>query len=192
MRSFQMNTRKKWNTKYIERINQQKQPEVNPRLKNLSDYLSGGGTALDLACGLGGNSLFLARMNYQVQAMDISDVAINYIQEQAAKDDLNIHPQVADLTELNKLNLQKGTFNLVVISYYLDRSLFPTVKSLIKEDGYLFIETFYQSPQTENQGVSNQYKLQPRELLSEFRDWTVLYFEENEQEGWQSIFCQNR
>jgi hypothetical protein len=41
------------------------------------------------------------------------------------------------------------------------------------------METFYQSPQIENQGVSDQYKLQPKELLVEFGDWTVHFFEEN-------------
>ena len=185
----QMNTKTKWNTKYKERIFQSKEPAPNPRLVNLSAFLKGG-TALDLACGLGGNSLFLERMNYQVQAIDISDVAINYIQEQVEKNNLKIYPQVADLTELNNFNWENSPFNLIVISYYLDRSLFPVVKSLIKEDGYLFIETFYQSPMNENQGVSNQYKLQPKELLTEFGDWKVLFFEENEQEGRQTIFCQ--
>ena len=191
MRSFQMNTRNKWNEKHMERISLLKDPAPNPRLKNLSAYLSGG-NALDLACGLGGNSFFLARMNYQVQAIDISDVAINSIQEQASKYNLKIHPQVIDLTELTNLNWENSPFSLVIISYYLDRSLFPIVKSIIKEDGYLFMETFYQSPLDENQGVSNQYKLHPKELLTEFADWTVLYFEENDQEGWQSIFCQKR
>lgn len=184
-----MNTRMKWNTKHKDRLDQLKEPQPNPRLKDLSTYLNGG-TALDLACGLGGNSLFLARMNYQVEAIDISDVAITYIQEQAEKNQLNIQPRVGDITELTNLHWQDSTFNLIVISYYLDRSLFPVVKSLIKEDGYLFMETFYQSPQNENQGISNQYKLQPKELLAEFGDWTVLFFEENEQEGWQTIFCQ--
>lgn len=179
----------KWNTKHKDRLDQLKEPQPNPRLKDLSTYLNGG-TALDLACGLGGNSLFLARMNYQVEAIDISDVAITYIQEQAEKNQLNIQPRVGDITELTNLHWQDSTFNLIVISYYLDRSLFPVVKSLIKEDGYLFMETFYQSPQNENQGISNQYKLQPKELLAEFGDWTVLFFEENEQEGWQTIFCQ--
>jgi tellurite methyltransferase len=186
-----MDTRMKWNKKYKERIDRLQEPVPNSRLKNLAAYLKGG-TALDLACGLGGNSLFLARMNYQVQATDISEVAISYIQEQAAKYNLKIDPRVCDLTEWKNLHWQNHSFHLIVITYYLDRSLFPIIKSIIKEDGYLFMETFYQSPHNGNHGVSNQYKLQPKELLAEFGGWKVLFFEENEQEGRQTIFCQKR
>ena len=80
-----MNTRDKWNIKHLDRINQLKEPEPNPRLKNLLAYFKEGGTALDIACGLGGNSMFLAQSDYQVEAMDISDVAINYIQTRQPK-----------------------------------------------------------------------------------------------------------
>ncbi|MFJ5717007.1 methyltransferase domain-containing protein [Neobacillus sp. NPDC093127] len=184
-----MNSRNKWNNKHKERISHLEEPKPNARLENLASYLKGG-PALDLACGLGGNSLFLARLNFQVQAIDISDVAVNYLQDIAAKQKLAIYPQLSDLTEITTLNLQKNSFNLVVITNYLDRSLFPLVKSIIKEDGYFFMETFYMSPKHENLGVSNQYKLEPGELLAEFGDWKILFYEENEQEGRQTIFCQ--
>jgi tellurite methyltransferase len=189
MRSLQVDSKSKWNTKYGERMNDLKDPVPNARLKNQFPYLKGG-TALDIACGLGGNSLFLARMNYLVHAVDISDVAITYVRDKAEQDHLKIHAQVCDLTEWNNTFWVNQNFDIVVISYYLDRSLFPMVKSLIKEGGYFFMETFYQSPMTGNQGVSNQYKLNPKELLGEFKDWDVLFFEENEQDGIQTIFCQ--
>lgn len=184
-----VNSKTKWNSKHKERLEQLKDPVVNPRLLNLSTYLNGG-TALDIACGLGGNSLFLAHKNYQVEAIDISDVAINFVQEQARSNSLNIHPRLCDLTELKHIEWQDQTFNLVVMTYYLDRSIFPIVKNLIQQDGYFFMETFLQTPQNQNEGVSNQYKLQSNELLSEFSNWKILYFEENEQDGRQTIFCQ--
>jgi tellurite methyltransferase len=184
-----VNSKIKWNSKHKERLDQWNEPVVNPRLQNLSANLYGG-KALDMACGLGANSLFLARLNYQVEAIDISDVAINFVQEQAKKNQLNIHSFVCDLTEFENINWPKNYFNLVVMTYYLDRSLFPVVKSLVQQDGYFFMETFYQTSQKQQKGVSNQYKLQSNELLSEFSDWKILFFEENEQEGRQTIFCQ--
>ncbi|MGG1401241.1 class I SAM-dependent methyltransferase [Bacillus salipaludis] len=183
-----MDTRTKWNIKHQERLEKLDVPAPNPRLKNLYPYLLGG-TALDLACGLGGNSLYLASLNYQVQAVDISEVAINYLQEQAAKDKRNITPLICDLTELNNHLWEDTSIDLAVITNYLDRSLYPMLKKIIKEEGYVFFETYYLKSQNENQGISKQYKLEPQELLNEFRDWNVLFFEENEQEGRQTIFA---
>lgn len=174
--------------KHQERIKQLRASVANPRLEKLSDYLRGG-TALDLACGLGGNSLFLAGLNYQVQAIDISDVAIEFVNEQAAKDHLNIETRIGDLTEMMDRQWLKEPFDLIVITYYLDRKLFPIVKNLIKDSGYFFMETYFYSPHSENKQISDQFKLQPNELLKEFKDWGILYFEENEQEGRQTIFC---
>jgi 2-polyprenyl-3-methyl-5-hydroxy-6-metoxy-1,4-benzoquinol methylase len=184
-----MDPKIKWNSKYIERITQNEEPTPNPRLKNLTPYFSGG-EALDLACGLGGNSLFLARLNYQVKAIDISEVAIHYLQEQATKQKLSINTQICSLSQENLFEIASDFYDVVVITYFLDRSLFPLIKKIIKSNGYFFMETFYTSPQSENQGISKQFKLKPKELLMEFLDWKVLYFEENEKEGRQTIFCQ--
>jgi tellurite methyltransferase len=184
---MQMDSKTKWNSKYRERIHNQKQTLPNPRLVSLSSYLRGG-NALDVACGLGANSQFLAGEGYKVQAVDISDVAINNLQQHAIKNNLNIQARVADLTD--ELWWLENTFDLVIMTYYLDRELFPLIKKVIKDGGYFFMETYYLSLQTENQGVSDQYKLKSKELFTEFKDWKIIFFEENEQEGWQSIFCQ--
>lgn len=183
-----MESKYKWNRKHQERISQLEVPKPNDRLKGFSLYLNGG-TALDIACGLGGNSLFLATRNYQVQAIDISDVAIHYLKEQATKQKLAIDPQVRDLTTANQLLRKKGPFDLVIITYYLDRTIYPLIKNILNKDGYFYMETYYQSPMQQVQGVSNQYKLQPQELLKEFADWNIIFFEENEHEGRQTLFC---
>jgi tellurite methyltransferase len=182
--------RAKWNSKHKDRINHLRQPAPNVRLKNLAPYLTGG-LALDLACGLGANSLFLAQLRYQVQAIDISDVAVDYVKEQAEIQQLTVNPQLSDLKEWSNLNVKKCSFDLVVITYYLDRLIFPFIKSIVKENGYFFMETFYMSPMNEQQGISDQYKLRPKELLTIFENWQVLYYEENEQEGRQTIFVRN-
>ncbi|MBT2679547.1 methyltransferase domain-containing protein [Bacillus sp. ISL-35] len=185
-----MDSQEKWNLKYKDRLTKKIQPEPNTRLLMQSGYLNGG-EALDIACGLGGNSYYLAEIGYEVTAIDISDVAVDYVQEQAAGKKLNITVKNADLTKETPV-LTGRKYELAVLTYYLDRSLFPLMKEVIKADGYLFMETFFQNGASGNQNVSNRYKLESNELLKEFGDWRVLYFEENEQEGRQTIFCQNQ
>ena len=120
-----MEMRLKWNKKYNERISQQYNDQApNQRLKNLTPYLTGS-SALDLACGLGANSLFLASIGYQVQAIDISDVAVDYLSEQSYKKKLDINVYLADLTDLNVLNIADSSLDLVISTYYLDRLVFP-------------------------------------------------------------------
>nr|WP_274609509.1 methyltransferase domain-containing protein [Mesobacillus boroniphilus] len=164
-------------------------PEPNRRLLDMAAYLNGR-KAIDFASGLGGNSIYLAELGYDITAIDISDVAINYVRNQAANRKLRITAKVADLTK-ERSDLTSRKYDLAVMTYYLDRSLFPLIKQAINTDGYLFFETFYKNGSAGNQHVSNQYKLESNELLKEFREWKILYFEENEQEGRQTIFCQN-
>lgn len=183
-----MDAKDKWNRKYKDRLNNHGAPEPNERLLRIAKYLNGG-AAIDYAAGLGGNSLFLAEKGYDMTAIDISDVAINFIKDQADLRNLKIDAKLADLTK-ESTTLTSEKFDLAIITYYLDRSLFPLVKQVIKEDGYLFYETFYKNGAAGNGHVSNQYKLDSNELLNQFRKWKVLFFEECEEEGRQTIFCQ--
>jgi tellurite methyltransferase len=184
-----MDSKMKWNIKHKAHLIDLEEPNHNSRLQNMLTYLHGG-TALDLACGLGGNSLLLARRNYVVEAIDISEVACNYLKEHAENLNLTISPHVEDLNKLNDFHMRKSSYDLVVMAYYLNRSLFPLVKTIIKENGYFFMETYYLSEQNRHVGVSDRYKLNSQELLVQFSDWKVLFYEENEFEGRQTIFCQ--
>lgn len=174
--------------KYQERLVNPPKLSPNGRLTSLSPYLKGG-FALDLACGLGANSLFLAHSNYEVQSIDLSDVAVEFLNEQAKQQSLPIKVKVCDLTDKNELHFKQETFDLIVITYYLDRSLFPLVKTAVKRGGYFFMETYFVSAADNKREISDHYKLLPNELLTEFSNWTVLFYEENEQEGRQTIFC---
>lgn len=185
-----MDPKTKWNKKHEVHINRHEPNGPNPRLQNLSSYLTGG-RALDLACGLGENSLFLGQLRYEVEALDISEVAIRHLQELVQNRQLSIHTHVCDLTKFNDSKLKKHSFDLVIITYYLDRSIFPVIRSLLTKNGYFFMETFYKSPLMKEEGISPQYKLSSRELLEVFCDMKVLYYEENEYEGRQTIFVQN-
>ncbi len=77
--------RLKWNRKFREK------PKRQPVCPVVEKYWreAPSGKALDLACGLGRNSLFLAEHGMTVDAVDISDVALDRLE----------HPHISTLTQ---------------------------------------------------------------------------------------------
>lgn len=183
-----MDIRQKWNSKYENKLTNMEPPVPNERLMQVAPSLHGG-AAIDIACGLGGNSTFLASNGYEVTAVDISEVAINYVKEQADRNGFQINAIANDLSNTDSPLFQES-YDLAVITYYLDRNIFTKVKDMVKNKGFFFMETFYRTSGDKKQAVSEKYKLESNELLKEFIDWKIIYFEENEQEGRQTIFCQ--
>jgi tellurite methyltransferase len=187
-----LDQQEKWNRKYLEKISEAKEKEANKRLKKFAPILDDGGAAIDIACGLGVNSFFLASIGYKVTALDLSDIAIKFVEEQANKRKLDIQAYTADLTDTSNFSFQSESYDLAIITYYLDRSIFPVVKEMVKIDGYVFIETYYQTGTGSRQTISDKYKLLSNELLKEFRGWRILFYEECKEEGRQTIFCQKQ
>jgi 2-polyprenyl-3-methyl-5-hydroxy-6-metoxy-1,4-benzoquinol methylase len=73
--------KEKWDAKYRE-----KEQLLKPRQasKNLQDFIEHckGTRALDIACGSGRNSIFLAECGFEVDALDIAEVAIKTLKKQ--------------------------------------------------------------------------------------------------------------
>jgi 2-polyprenyl-3-methyl-5-hydroxy-6-metoxy-1,4-benzoquinol methylase len=76
--------RERWDAKWQSRLDSPFEP--HPLLLRKQELLAGDGFALDLACGRGQNSLWLARLGYDVLGVDISRVALK-----AAKADASRH-----------------------------------------------------------------------------------------------------
>jgi len=58
------------------------------------------GSALDLCCGAGTNPIYMAKKGFNVVALDISDKAVEYAKEQAAKAGVDINFLVANFLGL--------------------------------------------------------------------------------------------
>lgn len=177
--------KRKWNQKYSAMIEQGQSPSVNPRLMEWTPSLTGG-ICLDLACGLGGNSLYLAEKGYQVSAVDISEIAIHYLNHAAKQQQLDVVGKVIDLDEFK---LPNDCYDLIVITFFLDRRLFTEIKRAVKPGGLVFMETYYNSPLNTKPSVSKEYKLASQELIDQFSDWNLIHFAEDEERGLQSILA---
>ncbi len=133
------------------------------------------GIALDLACGLGTNSLFLAARGLEVHAWDISKVAVSHLAERADSLGLNIQTRVINITAAA---LPVESYDLVITSHYLDRSLPPAILDATRPGGLICYQTFTAEKQI-NMGPGNPvFLLQPNELQSFVPDCEILAFKD--------------
>ena len=88
---------------------------VNPRLVEVAGQLPPG-TALDLGCGAGGDTLWLARQGWRVTATDISTTAVETVLRVARESGLGslVTAEQHDLAETFPL----GMFDLVSAQYF--------------------------------------------------------------------------
>jgi SAM-dependent methyltransferase len=129
-----------------------------------------GTKAFDLACGGGRNSLFLARLGYQVDAWDISDVALEILQAELGRltEPLDVRPRRVDL---EAIELPRGEYDLVLDAHYLDRALLPALVSALRPGGLLLVHTFLQVP---GGAYNPAHALEPGELRRVLAELTEL------------------
>lgn len=133
------------------------------------------GDALDLACGNGRNSLFLAERGYRVTAVDISPEGISQCIRRARGRGLKVNAVVADL---ERFAIPEGRFDLIVDLYYLQRSLIPQIKTGLRPGGMVLFETFTVDQAGIGHPSNPDYLLKHNELLKRFRDFRILFYRE--------------
>lgn len=164
----------KWDQRYRE-------PDREPRpAKVLGDnlhLLPATGRALDLACGLGGNALLLAERGLTVEAWDSSQVAIEKLRARAAGCDLE-----ARVVTVTPETLPANRFDVIVVSYFLERDLAPALIAALRPGGLLFYQTFNHIRL--DRGPNNPaWRLEDNELLRLFAPLAVRYYREDGRGG---------
>jgi SAM-dependent methyltransferase len=145
-------------------------------IKDAEAWLEPPGLALDVACGAGRNSLFLARRGFRVVSIDISWEGLRRLTDRARDNALPIQPIHADL---ERFTLRTESFDLIVNSRFLLRSLFPELRQALKAGGLLLFETF-NVDEIELLGgdIRRGYALERGELRESFSDFEILLYEE--------------
>lgn len=147
------------------------------------------GRVLDLACGRGANALLMAQLGLEVVAWDFSRNAISRLKEAAAAADLAVQAEIQDVLLKPP---PSNSFDLVLVSYFLERSLLQAIKSAVKPGGLLIYETFSEN-YVSNRGPTNSgWRLKENELLALCNDMTVLFYREDSrfgklEEGWRDV-----
>ena len=151
-------TQQKWNDRYRDRTTR---PSAASVLADNRHLLPSTGRALDLACGMGGNALLLAQHGLETHAWDISDIALERLQQQAHQQNLPLQTHVRDVTQDR---LAPGSFDVIVISRFLERDLAPSIIQALNPNGLLFYQTFMQQavesfgPQTTHNRLAEDRK----------------------------------
>jgi 2-polyprenyl-3-methyl-5-hydroxy-6-metoxy-1,4-benzoquinol methylase len=144
------------------------------------------GRALDIATGKGRNAIFLAEQGFHVVAIDVSPVALDEARGRAAGKSLSISWQQANL---ERIELPKTTYDLIVNFNYLQRSLIPQIKTALAPGGHVIFETYLIGQEAIGHPKNPAYLLRHNELLELFRDFRVLCYREGKfSEGEETAF----
>ena len=128
------------------------------------------GKALDLACGTGRNALWLAEHGWSVTAVDGAPAAIEILQQRASERGIPVDARIADL-ERGEYRIEPATWNLIAISYYLQRDLFEPAKQGVTPRGILLAIVHIAEP-----GETPTYKrMKSGELERYFQGWEILH-----------------
>lgn len=134
------------------------------------------GRVLDLACGAGRNSIFLAGKGYSVDALDFSEEALKIAEARAKDQNLHINWIRADLKEYK---LPKEAYDVVVNSYFHPKDRISMIKNSLKWGGFILLEHHITTEEPEIHGPSSDnHRFKPNELLHLFSDFQILYYEE--------------
>ena len=136
------------------------------------------GDALDLAMGRGRHALPLARAGFRVFGVDVKLDAVRDATAAATAEGFHVHAWCADLTHHP---LPAARFDLIVVSRYLQRDLFPAVMAAAAPGGVVLYETFTTAQRALGTGPkSPDHLLEPGELRSRFDvgGWDVLFYDE--------------
>jgi SAM-dependent methyltransferase len=150
--------------------------EPSELLVAFAEHLPARGRALDVACGAGRNSVFLAERGLWVVAVDASRQALEKGRELASQRGVRVSWLQADL---RNHSLAPGAFDLVACFYYRDRALYASLRAALRPGGLLLYETYTQEQLRFSAGPKNpDHLLKPHELLEVFRDWRLIYYRE--------------
>jgi tellurite methyltransferase len=163
--------REKWDSRYAEEAGSFPAPD---EFLIAHESLLKHGRALDLACGRGGNAIFLAERGYSVDAVDISFQALNPLHAEAVRRKLDIHCVVADL---DRYFIPNDVYDLVIVFYYFSKPLMRNIKGALKERGLIFYSTFNDRHTSVRPEFNPAYLVSAERLLSYFDDFDLLVYE---------------
>ena len=161
-----------WDKKYA-RGNTHSNYVPDSDLVSLIHHFPTSGLALDVACGTGRNSFFIAERGMDVVCLDFSAAGLNFLKNHRFDEPIakKLFPIQADLSNTP---LPDETFDAVFVIRYLDRTAFGSYLNILKPDGLLFFKAFNTNHLNNKPDFNPNYLLKPAELTNAFSDNEII------------------
>lgn len=174
--------RERWDQRYADANEALRKGPHDLLMRHAPPYQPGM-RALELACGLGHDALWLAAQGYPVDALDISLAALRQARAEMLRRHLaGVNFIVADL---DHFPLPGRTYDLVCVFRFLNRALFPAIRARVRPGGLVIYETVNIRHMEHHPTFCPDHMLGLGELPAHFPGWTVI---EAADEGHLSAF----
>jgi SAM-dependent methyltransferase len=147
--------------------------------------------ALDVAIGRGRHAIVLAEAGFKVFGVDNR---LEALQDAAARMHAAGYQLRAWCADLTVSPLPRARFELLLVTRYLQRNLFASLKDALTPGGVIIYETFTERQRAHDCGpTSPDHLLRSGELRTYFSDFDVLFDEEvDEPEALARIVARKR
>ena len=134
--------------------------------------------ALDVAGGVGRHALYLVERGWKTTLIDISDKGIEIARANAQRHGIELSLRNEDV---RLAELESEGYELIVVFFYLERELFPSLIRALAPGGMLVYKTYTQEHPRLSGGKGPSHPmhlLEPNELLKAFSSLQVLFYKE--------------
>ena len=173
--------KEKWDAKYIKKSQLLLPRDASINLVNHLDKCVGK-RALDLACGAGRNTIFLAKNGFKVDAFDIAQIALDALHVELESQNLS-HKVNTKLVDLDKFSEPRNSYDLILMCNFLDRKLIQKAKQSLSIDGIFIVETYMIDDKNEKEDSERKNLLDIGELKEIFsNNYEILFYDEYDNE----------
>jgi len=157
--------------------------EPEALIKKALNFLEKGATGLDLGCGQGKDSLFLAKKGFKITAIDLSKEAIEQIQAKIKKNK-KLHIETI-CKNINDYKIEENKYDFIIgidiFQFLTDKkivNLIKDIKNKLKNNGLIIISSFtIKDPSYKKSNKKNiKYYFKPKEITNYFKDFEIIYY----------------
>ncbi len=170
------NTRSHWEQRYSAGGGPQTD-EPHPWLMWHSWRLPRQGYALDVACGMGRDTVFLARHGLHVHGVDFSAIALHRARERVWMSGLEGRVDFI-LADLTQFAFPIAHYDVVIVFSYWEPRILNALRAAVKPGGFLIYETFNIWWKRRRPDIQERFLVRPGEMYDWLRDWQILAYRE--------------